>query len=604
MNKVLSRLMMAGTCMAMSLTASAVEQACSASVQLTNYTPGICYYDFDQQTCTDTCATADPQFQSACFAEIDLPCGLKEDLFANAAGHQQRDQYDWVHISDLLSYPALQSELHVLQQELYQTLYEDYLTFPAKIVFSEASQELKKQNFRFDMIDASKAITTPLNDSGLYRRLSLGQALEGEVQTELDTLHEKISQFPLFSQTEKTNLSNELNTLKNSQLMFWNFISRYPTASVAASRVSLLNSKLLNYVNGLNELSPEKFTYMFNKSALLTQSHDINLRLCQPDGFQACYDAIANNDPAGFYLGKDQRLTYFEEALTLLAQEVEALKLSFDPDLNPGTPGAFTAPDFTGFINEQLTAYSSNPGLDTLNKLESAINIAFLQQGNTGLELFEQIKQSTASHIQGRAFLAPVEYKNPLLCSDFNNLDPQIQQIQEELAAKVAEGDAIFEKMNQNGYSNELLAQLEAIVDRILELERMSSRLFSVDRFTDDRKINVLWRLGDSQEVFNSASDQVTVEFVALDGMFWMPSMSIQLQQLMPSIESVSTMQGSLLPAADGRISGMRSLNLSLRQSPYAACSPANSELKMVVSTTNAAGVKTRHALTATLNEL
>ncbi|WP_281559064.1 hypothetical protein [Thalassomonas sp. RHCl1] len=604
MKKILSPLMLAGICLSLSSQASANEQACNATVQLTHYSPGICYLDYDQASCTDTCASADPQFQQSCFAEISLPCSLKNDLYSTASGYQQRDSYSWVHISDLLSFPALRSDLHIIQQDMYQTLYEDYLIFPVNDVFSEASIQLKKENFRLDMLGDSKTVTTPLNEAGLFRRLSLGLALQDDMNQELTNIHNKVALFPLYNSTEKATLSSEINSLKNSQLLYWNYVSRYPTASVASSRISYLNTKISQFVSGLNELSGDKFTTMMAKSALLATNYDINLRLCQPEGQSACYDPIVNSDPASFYQGTDQSLTYFEETLSLLAKEVEAMKLSFDPELNPGTPGSFSAPDFSGFINDKLTAYIDNPGQEALVKLESAINVAFLQLGNSGLELFDELKASTASHIQGNAFLAPVDNKNPLLCNDYVNLDPQIEAIRTEIFDKSNEARDVIKLMGEQGHSQELLDRLNALIARITELTAQSQRIFSVDRFSDDRQINVLWRLDGLPQAFSTDNDQLTVEFVAIDGMFWMPSMSIQLQQLLPSIESLATMKGSLLPSGDGRISGMRSLNLTLRQSPYTSCSAANSEIKMVVAVTDDSDTKTRHVLTAELNQL
>lgn len=607
MNRKLSSLLAIGSCLTapMLLTQNAMAQSCAASIQLTDYTPAVCYYDFDEQSCVDSCSAADPQFQSSCFTEVELPCDIKNDLYTTAAGFQQRGSYSWVHISDLLSFEALRSDLHIIQQENYQTLYENFLIFPTNDVFSEANQQIKKENFRLHMFDESKRVTSPLNEAGLFRRLSLGRSLEGEVNDELTDINNKINLFPLFNSSEKSTLVSEIESIKNSQLLYWNFLARYPANSVAASRVSYLNTKVTQFVNALNELDEVKQAYLLNKAAFLTQSSGVNFRLCQAGGNTVCYDSIVNDDPANFYNGKDQILTYFEETLFLLAKEAEALKLSYDPDLNPGTPGSFPAPDFTGFINDKLTAYNANPSLEALDRLESAINIAFMQQGITGNELFEQLKQSADSHIEGTAFLAKVDNKSPVLCSDYQTLDPQVADIQTEMFNKSNEARDILKTMRDEGRSPELMAQLMAILARINELTALGNRIFSIDRFSDDRNVNVLWRLDPAQLTdFDGDSESVKLEYIALDGMFWIPSMSIQLQQLMPTVEGLATMKGSLLPSASGKISGLRSLQLTLRQSPYASCTQGNEEVKMVVSTKDKNGNTKRHALTAKLYDM
>ena len=84
--------------------ALASDNTCDANFQVVNYTPQVCYSEYNQNTCVDTCEAADPEFQPLCFKPLSIPCDTLTDLRNTANGFQQHENYSWFHVSDLLTY--------------------------------------------------------------------------------------------------------------------------------------------------------------------------------------------------------------------------------------------------------------------------------------------------------------------------------------------------------------------------------------------------------------------------------------------------------------------------------------------------------------------
>ncbi len=578
-------------------------QQCPTNIQLTHYEPASCYYNYSQFSCTDVCSTADPEYQGACFREIDLPCYIQSELFSDAVGYQERGRFRWVHIFDLLGFDELLTDYYIFQDEMHRTLYEKYLVKPPLYsVFSHASQKVKIENFRLNILNKTRSITKPLNDAGLFRRLSLGKVLDIETEYELDRLHELVNSFDLLNVTGKVRLSREIEVISNSQLLYWNYIKSADETLVATSRVSHLNTLLDQLVRSLNELSKDKRIHLYNKASVLFEPYDMNLYLCGLATFSVCAEPIGGNIYPHFYQGDDQLLTYFEEILFLLLKETEAFNLSYDSSFTPGQKGSFSAPDFSGFINDKLVAYSNSPTGDALTRLELAINLAFLQLGHTGLNVFEALKITAESEIEGMVFLAPFNNKKPLLCHDYERLDPLLADLKDMIFEKSKRFDQIIIEASSSGHTPALLTEILLIMSDIDALVLKSKSLSYIERFDYDREINVLWKLNDDNENFSNTTKRIDIEFIAIDGIFWTHNMGSGLHGN-SSIVELSTMKGSLLPSGTGKLSGMESLRLTLRQSLYTNCASSDNEVKVIIAVTDEDGLKSRHVLTAIINK-
>lgn len=570
---------------------------CQAKIQLTHYEPGICYHNFDHGECTDQCRTAMPAANPACFTDLSLPCDIRNDLFASAPGLQQQGNHTWVHISDLLNFPPLHSDLHIVRQDLYQSLYRDYISPPSLRGFSAASQQVKKENFRLLLISEVKALTAPLKEAAVFKRLSLGLALEPGVQDEFTDIVSRINDYPLFSAAEKSALIAELEQIRQSELMLWQFIRQSDTVLIGQSRVDYLNSQLEQLALNIDNLNGEKRAHTLAKIAATGSPLALNFRDC-PAGI--CFDPIAAGG-GDFYRGMDQILTHFE---SLLNPSLEESLLLANTVGDGAPPGPEPHPDFSGLMNSHIDAYRADPSRDNLQRLELAINVAFLQQDIDGLSLYSELKDSAVAEISGQVFYTPYEDRRVLLCRELSNIDKRLEEIQQEVFTVSAAAQDIIRLMIEQGHSEELLAQLQQLIARLQALSTESRQLSQVDRFSPDRHTTVLWNLDTQQQQLDPTSRDIRIEFIAIDGTYWIPAVSMPLQRLIPSIADIATIKGTLLPTGNGRMAALNTLSLALRQSPYNSCSAANQQIRIIVSVTDSSGAAKRYSLEAGLNQL
>lgn len=571
---------------------------CEAKIKLTNYTPSLCYKNYNHETCQDQCKVASPSLMKSCFSSINLPCSIKEQLYDNAKGKEQDNLDTWVHISDLISEASTNKKTYIQQQTIYQDLYREYIEAPAIEYISDTTLAQKKSQFRLNQFDAVTRITLPLNQAGNNRSLTLGEALAQDVDAELAAVFQNVHAFELFSDEEAQALNLELSQLSASRLLFWNLLNSISRDDARDSRIFIINFKLEQYISQLNTLVGRKFDLMLNKSLILNKVADFNIRPCEQTPSQACYTPMDN--PSRFFWGDDQALNYVDEWLQLLNGELSAISISYDHKLNPGT--ALPSPNFATVMSEQVETYSLSPGHDALARMETAINIAFLQQNKTGEELRDALSTSPVQQVQGHTFLSSLPHTQPILCENYLSLDPQLEGINQESFALGQEAQAILLEMQSLNHTPAQLDRLNTIMARLQELVYLSQQLTGIDRFKDDRHINVIWHLNnENYRQLASRSQRIDIEYVEMDGMFWIPSMSRQLQQLFPSITGLYSIKGSLLPSGQGKISGTQSLTLSLTRSPYNACHDNLQDIKIVVTMTDDNGEKQRHLLVAPL---
>jgi hypothetical protein len=581
--------------------AFAAEATCPTNFQVINYSPQACYSEFNEQNCTDTCSAADPVFQPSCFKQLSIPCDTVADLKNHATGFQQRGSYAWFHVTDLLTYDALLSDLNIFQQELYLELYGEFVNTPKNFGFSPASDQFRRENFRLSLLSALDTLTTPLRYAALYRRYSLGISLETQLNDSLATMMNQIDSFPYYSNTQRNELKAELEIVVTQQTRYWQLLKKYNTNQIAEGRVSLLNKRLKTFENILKSLSPDLQTVIINKSLNFDRYIDINLQKC---GLDLCYEEIVTPAVALFYPDFDLRLLKFEQILTALNNEAAALSNIYDGNYQVVEPHLLKLPDFSGFINNKLSNYKTNRSYANLERLATAINIAYLSKNQTGKETLLQLTQiSDVTNNQGLSTLASFESMPILLSNEFSQINPELTNIQQESFQLSLQGRSIISQIMRDGHTQALLDHLTSIIARLNELAARSVVIANVEQFTDDRLLTVNWTLFDTLPL-NEAHQLIEIEYFDYNGMFWTPKMSAGLSDLFPAIHSLSTVTGSLLPNGIAVNSQLNTLQLTLKQAAYSACSPNNKEINMVVKITDEQGIVSRQVLTATLDQI
>ena len=576
-------------------------QVCSTNFQLVHYSPQICYSEFNEDTCSDLCIAADPEFSPQCFKSLELPCEVVTDLQNTAKGYQQRENYSWFHVSDLLTYPNLLSELHVFQQELFDELYGEFINKPKYFGFSPASDEFRRVNFRLDILSKVDQLASPLRFAGLYRRYSLGLALETQLNDSLLKINADIDHFPYFNNTQRQDLKSEIDSVLAVKTRYWDLLKRYSPEKISASRVGHLNRRLKTLSRLVATLPAELQDNMIEKSARLTPYVDVNLAKCEQG---ICYNPIVAPVATPFYPDFDYQLLKFEQVLTSLNNEASALTNIYNDDYQVIDPGQLRRPDFAGFVSQKLADYKSLRTHANLERLATAIAIAFLSKNQTGKALLAELtERSDVTQNVGVTSLSSFDREPILLCKEFKKINPEMARIQEESFEISKQARALLTRMLTEGFSLELLAQIEALVQRLNELAQRSMIISNVEMFAKDRLITINWDLFNDTGL-NHADLLIELEYLEYNGMFWTPKMSLSLPELFPSIHSAGTMPSSILPSGIALNSQLNNLQMTFSQSAYHACSANNEVVNAVVKVTDEHGIVSRQVLTANFEQL
>ncbi|MCF6436396.1 hypothetical protein [Pseudoalteromonas sp. MMG022] len=598
----------AGLCVAFLLvntcgTASALASSgnCPTKFQVRHFQPQICYSEYDLSSCSDVCAAATPTTQPACFKELSLPCDVVADMRQTAEGYQQEGGQTWFHVTDLLSYTPLHTQLNVFQASLHYELYQDYINSPGNFGFTPASDELRKQNFRLDLLGRLERESTALRYAAVYRRYSLGVELEDRLNETFAQMMSDIDQFSHFNAAEKQDLKDELSNNLSSQVRLWELLKRYSLETIANSRVRHLNRRMTTYVSLVQNLPTDLQDIMINKSAVLDEYINTAVARCAQG---VCFNEITAPQGTPFYPNFDHRLSYFEQSLVALANEASALSYVYDGDYQLVPPQQLRFPDLAGFVSNKLSDYRAERTDVNLERLATAINVAYLAKNSSGQQTLANLSQvADVVNNQGLVTLETLAGKPILLCKEFNKISPEMTRIQNESFALAIEANRLLDIMLNLDYSEELMLQIEEIILKLETLAMRSQAIANVRQFDEDRILTINWQLFDLPEM-NSDELLIEVEYFDYNGMFWLPRMSSNLSELFPSIDGLSTSTNSLLPNAVGINSPLNNLQLKIRQSAFHGCSENNQQINMVVKITDEQGIVSRQVLTATLEQI
>jgi len=576
----------------------AADASCPLTVQIRDYQPKACYHQFNSQQCVDRCEGADPGFVAGCFRQLSLPCTISQRLLNTVPSSQARPPYRWIHVADLLADPTLVSGLQVVQQQLYTSLFNEFVLPPPEQGFSPASDELRKENFRLALMGSVTAATEPLKQAGLYRRLVLGRQLEAELTGKIAYLKQQTDEFPYFSHAERQRVKADIDVLVANQLKFWQIVAGSTVDTVVSSRLKQLNQRLSRFASTVAELSSPLQLVMLQKAAVLNRLAPVAVRHCDSSATTVCHTPLVK---ASDLLKQDLQLNEFERMLTMLGNEALTLKQALDHQFQPQDPFALRRPDFAGFINKHWRGFQTAPADASLAQLATAIHVAFNIRNQQGSEFYHQLTQDLPAAQPGFNAIAAIGNKPVLLCSEQSRIAPELQQISRDVQGVASEALALIRDMLSNGRTEEKTDRLNYLMVRLQQLTQRSNLLATVDQFTDDRLVHVSWQLGAAPAPNNS---QLALEYLEYDGMFWLPSMSATPQEVIPAIADISNLYGSLLPAAAGPASSQGDLDLVIRHSPYFGCQAANKELRMVIRLTDKAGNVSRQALQTTFAQL
>ncbi len=581
--------------------ALALDNTCDASFQVVNYTPQVCYSEYNSNTCVDTCEAADPEFQPLCFKSLSIPCDTLTDLRETATGFQQRENYSWFHVSDLLTYEALLSDLNIFQQQLYIELYAEFINPPSYFGFSPASDQFRRENFRLALLSSLERLTTPLRYAAVYRRFTLGVSLENTLNNSFSEMFRQIDTFPYFSSTQKSELKTELNSARARQVRFWQLLKNYEAEKIASGRVNLLNRRIETYVSTLKLLPIELQDKLINKSSNLPDDINVQLVKC---GNDICFNKIVAPSNALFYPDFDLQLLNFERVLVALSNEAAAFTNVYDGDYQVIEPSLLKSPDFAGFINNKLADYKALRSHVNLERLATAINIAYLSKNQTGKEILARLaQQSDTTENMGLSSIAALDKKPILLCKEFREINPELSSIQQESFDLALQGREMISLITQGGYTQALMDQLTSLITRLNELAARSVVIANIEQFTDDRLLTMNWSLFDLHEL-NENKQLIEIEYFEYNGMFWTPTMSAGLSELFPAIESIGTSINSMLPNGIATNSPLNDLQITLKQSAYNACSLNNQEINMVIKVTDEQGSISRQVLTSKFEQI
>ncbi|WP_211059293.1 hypothetical protein [Pseudoalteromonas sp. MMG005] len=581
--------------------AYAQEPMCSASFQLVNYSPQKCYSEFSESDCTDVCAAADPEYSPQCFKSLDLPCDVISGLHSTGKGFQSRDDYSWFHVSDLLTYPELISELHIFQQELFDELYGEFVNKPKYFGFSPASDEFRRVNFRLDVLTKLDSLASPLRFAGLYRRYSLGLLLEEQLNRAIIDIKFNIDKYPYFDTAQRQSLKAEIDSVLTVKLRYWDLLKRYTPEQISSSRVGHLNRRVRTLSRLINVLPLALQDKMLEKSQLLTPHINIELKKCDTG---ICYTKITAPEAMPFYPEFDYRLLKFEQVLTALNNEASALTNIYNDNYQVIEPRLLRQPDFAGFVSSKLVDYKALRSQANLERLATAIDIAYLSKNQTGKAVLAALtERSDVTDNMGVTSLSAFGTQPILLCQEFRKINPEMAAIQDEGFTLATEARSLLSLMIRDGYTAELLTQLEAIIARLNQLAARSQVISNVEMFDKDRLVTIDWDLFEASALTHSR-EVIELEYLEYNGMFWTPNMSRTLSEIFPSIYHAGTMSGSLLPSGVTANSQLNNLQITFSQSAFHACSANNATINAVVKVTDGQGTVSRQVLTANFDQL
>ncbi|SMF16012.1 hypothetical protein [Pseudobacteriovorax antillogorgiicola] len=111
---------------------------------------------------------------------------------------------------------------------------------------------------------------------------------------------------------------------------------------------------------------------------------------CSYDSSRRCLEELSEDFPS-FLGGAEPSLTIFEHLLQRAIHDTEGYANKLDINQPWPSPSNSKGPSFRGVLERKLASYLNKPSNNALQTLETAINIAFMQNNRQGDELFLEL---------------------------------------------------------------------------------------------------------------------------------------------------------------------------------------------------------------------
>ncbi|SMF83727.1 hypothetical protein [Pseudobacteriovorax antillogorgiicola] len=221
---------------------------CQLTTQIGRFVPESCYQNFQSELCNDQCIGSDPGFHPSCFHQYDLPCSLVEKLLATAPSRQSNGVKSWIHIEDLLNEDSLRAEYYILQAEIYDEIFQTYVRPRTFSYTGKAPLTIIKENSKLRALGTIGHLTKPLEEAAVYKRLSLGNAVEPAIHTEKIDLINTIKMSPFLSAEEEISVIKDIERQYRSNTRLWSFIKRADPKLVKSSRIKFINTLIAKFL--------------------------------------------------------------------------------------------------------------------------------------------------------------------------------------------------------------------------------------------------------------------------------------------------------------------------------------------------------------------
>ncbi|AUI86065.1 hypothetical protein BS333_06530 [Vibrio azureus] len=578
---------------------------CPITIQLTNFEPKSCYYQYNEESCNDVCEASELDHDLQCFKTIDVPCSVKDIILDSVDAYEENLGVKWVHITQILKSKNIIDQLFpqgtVIHQDMYEKLYNFHTIQRKTEKNSKASLEFKKMMFRLRRIRKVENLTDGLNQTALFNRYSLALHLEKEVNDEYNNVISKVSSYPFYNSNEVENILSELELIKNNNLMFWNLLKNIDKKLVIESKYKKLNKRLNRLTNRINKLRVDKRQKFFQKVNIDFLEANISMFWCGEVSKEVCIQPLNQVDPPLFYNGVDQQLTYFEDKLFMIEGELNTYELSANYDGESSQNDEDPKINISGFLEEKLSNYMNNSTNNNLSYLEAAINVAFLSINRDGNTIFDELNNNSEAEFIGRVYTHPIENEPLWLCDDYLKTEPEIKSLSIKSVEVIKDLKRVMQEIRLQGHNQDLKLRIFQLVNEKNKLLKRLESLKAINNFKKDREINVFWRLNNDTTKFSEEIKNVDILYLSMNGVHWIPSFYNEIQAL-TGVKELGTMRGSFLPSGSGEISTMNTIKMKLEKSAYRACTNDDNEIKMIISVTNNQGKVNQYTLTANIN--
>lgn len=548
-------------------------QLCPLWVHLPSYESLSCESSADG-SCADVCAAESINSAPRCFRRFEIECSMKDDIVTSYNPVVHADGVYIVTLYQLFTMEKLLGKYALVRRELLSQVADLYYPISIRIP-TLSGYALAKSAYRSQSLSAVKSLFQPLKDAAAFRRTGLGYSLEPEVDGDFQQLSAGIGNSRLLAAADKTQLISDVSTIKTAQVDYWNTVKGFQKDALRAARLKIFTS-LLSKLNKQFQLlhSSEHSAEAIARIAESYRLSGITNAQCSLLVLgSGCFDLNSRPDLASYDDSSERGLDILEIHLSLLLNHLAAL-LAEEQDTLPAQSVGL---NLAGNLSATYVQLLLDPGNQSLNRFEAALNIATWQLGRNGEELWQHLlDQADGISSVGVFYKEPVNDKKLDSCSKFDGYRQELKTISETSALLSNEATQLLE----GGLTDQERERMKEIVDQMGRNASRVNVLSGLIGIDNDRVWNFHW-----QKPAGVQGSPFEVEYLEMDSMFWTANDPLTMQQMFPDLENLWTLRGSLLPRGIGKLGrGSDFIEISLHRSSWSACSEfAGKRIRMIV---------------------